>query len=69
MPRAECHNVETVLELEIHFCHTIIKIGSHKNHQSVLNIRGNFDEKQGICMVLSFPHKLLVSYKGGGKNK
>lgn len=38
-----------------------------KNHQCVLNIRGNFDEEQDICMILISPYQVFISYKRGGK--
>lgn len=52
---AECQlvNIEKTAELENHNSTTIIaKIGLGKNHQRMLNLSGNFVEKQNTCIVL-----------------
>lgn len=52
---AECQlvNIEKTVQLENHNSVTIIaKIGLGKNHQRMLNLRGNFVEKQNTCIVL-----------------
>lgn len=40
-----------------------LSIISREIHQRMPNLEEHSDEEQGICMVLSSPHKLLISYE------
>lgn len=44
--------MEGVLELENHFALVMVKIGSVKNHQQMLNLGGYFDVEQDSPLVL-----------------
>ena len=55
-----------MLKLENHnFTTIMVKIKSGKNNDKwVLNLRGNFDEKQNSWHSLKvYPHRLLISFK------
>lgn len=43
----------------------IVKIGSDKNHRWMLNLGGNFDEKQDMCMLLNVSQRI---YQLQGEN-
>ena len=45
--------MEEVLKLEnLNFVHILLKIGSGKRHQWMLNLEGNLDEELAISMAL-----------------
>lgn len=57
-------NAKGMLELEnYHFVAITVKTDSSKNHQWMLNLRGNFDEERDICIgiEISFPEIVMIS--------
>lgn len=54
-------NAKGMLELEnYHFVAITVKTDSSKNHQWMLNLRGNFDEEQDICIELKYLSQRLL---------
>lgn len=50
-----------MIKMDLNFVAIIVPNGSGKNHQWVLNPWGNFNEEQGICMILKC---CLIDCKG-----
>ena len=47
-----------------HFATISTEIGSDKNHQRMLNLGGNVDKEQAMCMVLRAFKRLHISCQG-----
>lgn len=59
--------MEGVWKLKTHFAATIVMTKLDKNYEWMLNVGGDFSEKQDICMVLVSSHRLLIIGKGEKK--
>ena len=60
--------MKRVLKLENQHCNHYRKIGSGKNYQYMLNLRGNFDKEQDIHMALNYVPQTDYEWLGRKNN-